>query len=90
MNMFFIIVIAIVLIQAIIAILYSQMNWPWYVCLIVFSFPFGVALFLIQLLYYERFHKDWDVTFKTKLLLKYSYILTFLEFVALYLIIFVV
>ncbi|WP_242439279.1 hypothetical protein [Staphylococcus delphini] len=50
--------------------------------------PMGIAVFGIQMLYYERHYPNWQLPFKVKLLQKYSYILTCLQFVSLYLLLF--
>ncbi|UEX89795.1 hypothetical protein [Staphylococcus ratti] len=83
-------ILLIIISQCIMAVLLYQLQWtlPWSIAL--FFLPFGIGLFLIQLLYYERRFPDWRVSFSTKLRLKYMYILTFFEFVFLYLLLFVV
>lgn len=50
--------------------------------------PLGIGLFLMQVFYYERRFPNWEVPFKVKLRLKYMYILTFFEYVALYICLF--
>ena len=47
-------------------------------------FPLGIGLFALQLWYYEHRYSKWAVPFNVKLRLKYMYILTFFEYVALY------
>lgn len=51
--------------------------------------PFGIGLFLTQLFYYERHYPNWSLPLNKKLPLKYMYLLTFLEYVGLYIILFV-
>ena len=51
--------------------------------------PLGLGLFFVQNVYYERQYPHWEVPLKEKLNLKYIYLLTFLEFVAIYICLFV-
>lgn len=51
--------------------------------------PLGLGLFFTQNVYYERKYPHWEVPLKEKLNLKYIYLLTFLEFVAIYICLFV-
>ncbi|MCI2874658.1 hypothetical protein RJB92_02365 [Staphylococcus hominis] len=51
--------------------------------------PLGLGLFFVQNVYYERKYPHWEVPLKEKLNLKYIYLLTFLEFVAIYICLFV-
>ncbi len=44
--------------------------------------PLGIGLFLMQVFYYERRFPEWNVPINIKLRLKYMYILTLLEYVA--------
>lgn len=46
--------------------------------------PLGIGLFLMQVFYYERRFPEWNVPINIKLRLKYVYILTLLEYVAVY------
>ncbi|MGX0301336.1 hypothetical protein ACUXSI_001109 [Staphylococcus hominis] len=62
---------------------------PLYKKLIIFI-PFGLGLFMVQNIYYEPNYPNWEVPYQEKLRLKYIYLLTFLEFVALYVCIFVI
>ena len=48
----------------------------------------GIGLFYLQLFYYERRYHKWDVPIQAKLRLKYMYILTFFEYVAVYICLF--
>ena len=62
------------------------------VCLIIIQLmighlmclPLGIGLYLMQLFYYEPRYTNWEVPFKTKLNLKYMYILTLLEYILIY------
>lgn len=51
--------------------------------------PLGIGLFIEQVFFYERHYPKWHVPFKTKLKLKYMYIATFLEYVAVYFCLFI-
>lgn len=82
-------IVAIVTCQVIIAVLYYQIGWQQFWPFLIVLLPFGIAVFGMQVFYYERHYPDWQVPFKTKLLLKYCYILTFFQFVSLYLLLFV-
>ena len=87
--MMFLILLIIVL-QCGMSLLLFRIGWsfPWAIALLFL--PFGMGLFLLQLIYYERRYPNWHVPLHVKLKLKYMYILTFFEFVFLYLLLFVV
>ena len=51
--------------------------------------PLGIGLFLMQVFYYERRYPNWEVPLNIKLRLKYMYILTLLEYVAVYICLFI-
>lgn len=51
--------------------------------------PLGLGMFFVQNVYYERKYPYWEIPLKEKLNLKYIYLLTFLEFVAIYICLFV-
>lgn len=51
--------------------------------------PLGIGLFLIQVFYYERRYPNWNVPLNIKLRLKYMYIITFFEYIAVYICLFV-
>ena len=46
--------------------------------------PLGIGLFILQAFHFERKYPNWDVPLRVKLRLKYMYILTFFEYVAVY------
>lgn len=46
--------------------------------------PLGIGLFILQAFHFERKYPNWDVPLGVKLRLKYMYILTFFEYVAVY------
>ncbi|MGD3154073.1 hypothetical protein ACMG5R_00890 [Staphylococcus warneri] len=46
--------------------------------------PLGIGLFILQAFHFEIKYPNWDVPLGVKLRLKYMYILTFFEYVAVY------
>lgn len=50
--------------------------------------PLGIGLYLVQIFYYERRYPKWEVPLNVKLRLKYMYLVTFLEYVAVYICLF--
>lgn len=46
--------------------------------------PLGIGLFILQAFHFERTYPNWDVPLGVKLRLKYMYILTFFEYVTVY------
>ncbi|PCF65500.1 hypothetical protein B4W74_05810 [Staphylococcus intermedius] len=79
---------AIVIFQLLITVFYYYIGWRKFWPLVMLLFPLGIAVFGIQMLYYERYFPNWQLPFKVKLLLKYSYILTCFQFISLYLLLF--
>ncbi|WP_436855042.1 hypothetical protein [Staphylococcus caeli] len=74
--------------QLIIGHLLHDVGFSYTKSIILMCLPLGIGLFYLQLFYYERHFPNWHVPFKVKLRLKYMYILTFFEYVALYICIF--
>ncbi|SCS27399.1 hypothetical protein [Staphylococcus caeli] len=74
--------------QLIIGHLLHDVGFSYTKSIILMCLPLGIGLFYLQLFYYERRFPKWDVPLNVKLRLKYMYILTFFEFVALYICIF--
>ncbi|MCO4328587.1 hypothetical protein MTQ89_01590 [Staphylococcus hyicus] len=83
-------ILLIIILQCLMSLLLYQLKWPLYWVILLFFLPFGIGLFLLQLFYFERRYIDWQVPLDIKLRLKYMYIITFFEFVLLYLLLFVV
>lgn len=81
---------AIMVFQLLITVFYFQIGWRKFWPLVMLLLPMGIAVFGIQMLYYERHFPNGQVPFKIKLWLKYSYILTFFQFISLYLLLFVI
>ncbi|MCG7339768.1 hypothetical protein MHZ36_10730 [Staphylococcus sp. ACRSN] len=84
------IVLAIVLIiaQLIIGHLLHDIGFSYKKSILLMCLPLGIGLFYLQLFYYERKYQKWNVPIKAKLRLKYMYILTFFEYVAVYICLF--
>lgn len=57
--------------------------------ILLMCLPLGIGLFLMQVFYYERRYPNWEVPLNIKLRLKYMYILTLLEYVAVYICLFI-
>jgi len=74
--------------QLIIGHLLHDVGFSYTKSIILMCLPLGIGLFYLQLFYYERRFPKWDVPLNVKLRLKYIYILTFFEYVALYICIF--
>jgi len=83
-----ILLIVLIVIQLIIVHLLHDIGFSYKRSIILMCLPLGIGLFYLQLFYYERRFPHWDVPLKIKLKLKYMYILTFFEYVALYICIF--
>ncbi|MCO4327426.1 hypothetical protein BU586_00395 [Staphylococcus agnetis] len=89
-NKIMTVLLLLIILQCLMSILLYQLKWPLYWAIMLFFMPFGIGLFLIQLFYYERHYPEWKVPLNIKLRLKYMYIITFFEFVLLYIVLFVV
>ncbi|RIP35969.1 hypothetical protein BUZ14_04775 [Staphylococcus gallinarum] len=81
-------VIVLVIGQLIIGHLLHDIGFSYKKSIILMCFPLGIGLFYLQLFYYERRYLKWDIPIKAKLRLKYMYILTFFEYVAVYICLF--
>lgn len=81
-------IIIIILLQLLIGHLWHKAGMSRGVAIILCCLPLGTGLFLMQLFYYERRYPHWELDKAKKLPLKYIYLLTFVEFVALYICIF--
>lgn len=79
-----ILIAVIVVLQLIIGHLLHDVGFSLLHSIILMLFPLGIGLFTLQLWYYERRYSKWAVPFNVKLRLKYMYILTFFQYVALY------
>lgn len=84
-----IILIAIIIIlQLIIGHFLHEVGFSILHSIILMLFPLGISLFFLQLFYYEQRYPEWSVPLKVKLRLKYMYIITFFEYVAVYICLF--
>lgn len=84
-----IILIAIIIIlQLIIGHFLHEVGFSILHSIILMLFPLGISLFFLQLFYYEQRYPKWSVPLKVKLRLKYMYIITFFEYVAVYICLF--
>lgn len=83
-----ILLIVLIVFQLIIGHLLHDIGFSFAHSIILMCLPLGIGLFYLQLFYYERRFPNWNVPIKIRLRLKYMYILTFFEYVALYICIF--
>lgn len=74
----------IVIIQLIIGHFIHDIGFSYAKSIILMFLPLGIGLFILQVFYYERRFPNWNVPLSVKLRLKYMYILTFFEYVAVY------
>ncbi|MBL7565779.1 hypothetical protein [Staphylococcus saccharolyticus] len=72
----------IVVIQLIIGHFCHDIGFKISKSILLMLLPLGIGLFLMQVFYYERRFLEWNVPINIKLRLKYMYILTLLEYVA--------
>ncbi|WP_082587062.1 hypothetical protein [Staphylococcus sp. NAM3COL9] len=83
-----ILLIVLIVFQLIIGHLLHDIGFSYTRSITLMCLPLGIGLFYLQLFYYERHFPNWNVPKKIRLRLKYMYILTFFEYVALYICIF--
>lgn len=83
-----ILIIVLIVFQLIIGHLLHDIGFSYTKSILLMCLPLGVGLFYLQLFYYERRHPNWHVSIQEKLKLKYMYIFTFFEYVAVYICIF--
>lgn len=88
MNILLLLII-IVALQLVIGHFFNRIGFSMKNSVLLMLLPLGIGLFLVQIFYYERHYPRWEVPFHVKLRLKYMYLITFLEYVAVYLCIFV-
>lgn len=81
--------IVIIALQLVIGHFFHKIGFSMNHSIILMFLPLGIGLFLVQVFYYERHYPNWEVPLNVKLRLKYMYLITFLEYVAVYLCIFV-
>ncbi|WP_233667105.1 hypothetical protein [Staphylococcus equorum] len=83
-----ILLIVLIVFQLIIGHLLHDIGFSYTRSIILMCLPLGIGLFYLQLFYYERRFPNWDAPKNVRVRLKYMYILTFFEYVALYICIF--
>ncbi|RXS18188.1 hypothetical protein [Staphylococcus saprophyticus] len=83
-----ILIIILILLQLIIGHLLHDVGFSYTHSIILMCLPLGIGLFYLQLFYYDRRFPKWNIPIHVKNRLKYMYILTFFEYVALYICIF--
>lgn len=84
----FILFLIIILLQLIIGHFFYKNGFSMAHSILLMLLPLGIGLYLIQIFYYERHYPNWEVPLDIKLRLKYMYIITFLEYVAVYICLF--
>ena len=78
-------IVILIILQLIIGHFWHDVGFNYSKSIQLMFLPLGIGLFIMQIAYYERHYPNWDVPFKVKLRLKYMYISTFFEYVAVYL-----
>ncbi|WP_105993502.1 hypothetical protein [Staphylococcus simulans] len=85
MMMHLLLFIAIIIIfQLIIGHFIHEIGFSLTVSIGLMCLPLGLGLFLLQIIYFEQKYPNWEVDLRTKLRLKYMYLITFAEYIALY------
>ena len=79
----------IVILQLLIGHFLHDIGFSLLSSILLMLLPFGIGVFILQLSYYERYFPEWDVPAREKIRLEIIYLATFLEFVALYLFLFI-
>lgn len=83
-----ILLIIIIALQLIIGHFFHKNGFSMTHSIILMLLPLGIDLYLVQIFYYERRYPKWEVPLNVKLRLKYMYLVTFLEYVAVYICLF--
>ncbi|MCH4336312.1 hypothetical protein CVS44_08820 [Staphylococcus haemolyticus] len=83
-----ILLIIIIALQLIIGHFFHKNGFSMIHSIILMLLPLGIGLYLVQIFYYERRYPKWEVPLNVKLRLKYMYLVTFLEYVAVYICLF--
>src|SRR5699024_12617588 len=87
-NNLLILIIVLIVFPLIIGLLLNDICFSYTKIILLMCLPLGVGLFYLQMFYYEQRHTNWHVSIQEKLKLKYMYIFTFFEYVAVYICIF--
>lgn len=78
-----------IVIQLIIGHFIHEIGFSFLVSIGLMLLPLGIGIYLLQIAYFEQKYPNWEVPFNVKLCLKYMYLLTFVEYIALYVCFFV-
>lgn len=81
-------IVILIILQLIIGHFWHDVGFNYSKSIQLMFLPLGIGLFIMQIAYYERHYPNWDVPFKVKLRFKYMYIITFFEYVAVYICLF--
>ncbi|WP_367121009.1 hypothetical protein [Staphylococcus capitis] len=81
-------IVILIILQLIIGHFWHDVGFNYSKSIQLMFLPLGIGLFIMQIAYYERHYPNWDVPFKVKLRLKCMYIITFFEYVAVYICLF--
>lgn len=76
--------IILIIIQLAIGHMIHEIGFSYLVSIVLMCLPLGLGVYLLQIIYFEQKYPRWNVALRVKLRLKYMYILTFIEYVALY------
>ena len=87
-NITLLIIILIVL-QLIVGHFWHDIGFSYTQSILLMCLPFRYRFISYASLYYERRYPNWEVPLNIKLRLKYMYILTLLEYVAVYICLFI-
>ncbi|UXR47278.1 hypothetical protein MUA57_10665 [Staphylococcus simulans] len=78
-----------IVIQLIIGHFIHEIGFSFLVSIGLMLLPLGIGIYLLQIAYFEQKYPNWEVPFNVKLRLKHMYLLTFVEYIALYVCFFV-
>lgn len=78
-----------IVIQLIIGHFIHEIGFSFLVSIGLMLLPLGIGIYLLQIAYFEQKYPNWEVPFNVKLRLKYMYLLTFVEYIVLYVCFFV-
>ncbi|CDR26239.1 hypothetical protein [Staphylococcus schweitzeri] len=79
-----VLIISVIILQMIIGHLWHDIGLSYAKSIMLMLLPLGIGVFIQQILYFERQYPKWQVPQYIKIRLKYIYIITFLQYVALY------
>lgn len=76
--------IVLIIIQLAIGHMIHEIGFSYFISIVLMCLPLGLGIYLLQIVYFEQKYPNWNVSLRVKLRLKYMFILTFIEYVALY------